>query len=549
MGNNNLLTKSILCSIGISIAINFNSMTQASELTSPQIDQQKILSDIYTKESDKHNYQHKLAQDEQNKRDLLRNTDSEKTLFDNIDSDKIFLKDAKTQMNSKISVNKPVTNFARANAQTAPIVSKSEDSKIAIERNDNTKLKDDKQVVGYRGVAMINRYNEPAPLWTYEIFERLEQENLLMPDKNIEDKHSLNRREGAILTARAYNLNKIRIRQNDETQTIAHDINLLMNEFDVEIKSLGYNISDKVTSTKSVSNTEEKDWNVSGEIRYNFARHSGSDRYTWSDNRVRMRIYGEKKLNDYWKIHGLLESDKSHIFNRHKNARVSDHNGHIELSRIYLEGNYTWWNVPFNLELGKTYAYLADGNILDSDFDGAKIAASITPYQRYEVGIGKVNDTEHMYYAEMFKQVKNIDYLGGIYHWHNYGNPAFIYMAGTNYYTGKYTFGGMYLASDKADGSGTRGGTVFSARYSKNFAWIPHTYEFDLKYYNMAGNTYVNHTMSGLGNYMDGFSGWGAMAYYTLSENLVFSLQYYDLTDKTTEEKARTLWSEISWSF
>ena len=80
-------------------------------------------------------------------------------------------------------------------------------------------------------------------------------------------------------------------------------------------------------------------------------------------------------------------------------------------------------------------------------------------------------------------------------------------------------------------------------------SWIPHTYEFDLKYYNQAGRTYINHTMNGLGSYMDGFSGWGAMFYYTLRENLLFSLQYFDLTNKTTDEDGRTLWTELTWGF
>lgn len=48
---------------------------------------------------------------------------------------------------------------------------------------------------------------------------------------------------------------------------------------------------------------------------------------------------------------------------------------------------------------------------------------------------------------------------------------------------------------------------------------------------------------------MDGFSGWGAMFYYTLRENLLFSLQYFDLTNKTTDEDGRTLWTELTWGF
>ena len=29
-------------------------------------------------------------------------------------------------------------------------------------------------------------------------------------------------------------------------------------------------------------------------------------------------------------------------------------------------------NIPFTIDLGKTYAYLGDGNVLDGDFEGVK---------------------------------------------------------------------------------------------------------------------------------------------------------------------------------
>lgn len=451
-------------------------------------------------------------------------------------------------------------NNTSKNDKNAVELENNNQRKIDIQRNDKVKVSDGKDAIPLSsGLLMLDRYNTPAPDWTYDVFQRLENDGLLYPDKDIMDKKSLNRKEAAILTARSYNFYRIRSRQKQNShtnntsyersnQSAFNDINTLMREFAVEVKSLGYDIIDSVSDTKVVYKGEN-DWKIGGEIRYNFARNGGSEKYRWWDNRLRARIYADKTLNKNWKLHALVESDRSHIYNKSKQAKPWKKDGRIELSRIYLEGNYKWWDIPFTIEAGKTYAYLADGNVLDSEFKGVKLAANPTPYEKYEIGVGKVNDDQSMHYGEYFLQARNWDYLGGYYHWNNYGTPTSIYAFGTDYHTGNYTLGAMYLASDKADGSGAKDGYVLSARYGKNFAWIPHTYEFDLKYYNMGGNTYINHTMSGLGGYMDGFSGWGAMAYYTLMENLVFSVQYYDLNDKTTDEKGKTLWTELSWSF
>ena len=408
-------------------------------------------------------------------------------------------------------------------------------------------------------MMMVERFRQPAPLWTQEVLQRLGAEGLLAPEDASRSFASLTRREGAILTARSFNIYRTqRVHQaNGDTmipgqnkQSFAvHDIDNLMREFAVEVEALGYNIIDKVTDTKVVYKNEY-DWKFGGEVRYSFAKNGGSPKYKWSDNRFRARVYADKAISPHWKVHGLLEMDKSNIFDKDDRAVVGDDNdGHLELSRIYLEGNYNWWKMPVTLELGKTYAYLAEGNVLDSDFDGFKIAARPDAYTIYSAGYGQVNDTEDMYYIEGNWRNRNHDYLGGYYHWNNYGRPTSIWAAGTNYYTGNYTLGGMYLKSSREDGSGADDGYVLSARYGQNFPWIAHTYEFDLKYYDMAGGTYVNHTMNGVGNYMDGFKGWGAMAYYTPVENFVVGLEYYDLKDKTTGEKGKTAWASLTWSF
>lgn len=478
--------------------------------------------------------------------ELNNNIEGSSTIKNKVNSNKYVLSETNKSLNTeRTSIN----DINYINMEDSTINNKNK--KISIENNYMVNMEND-NFINLDNMNMLDRFNSKAPLWTYEYFEKLSMEGLLYPDEDFNLK-ALTRREAAILTARSYNLYKIKQRREQyETNTmkqqdrfILNDIDTLMREFYPEVKALGYDIVSEVTNT-NVQYKQDYAWKIGGEIRYNYAKNTGSPKYEWNDSRLRVRLYGEKALSEDWILHTMIESDKSFIDD---SIYTQERDGDIDLSRLYLETNQEWWGVPFNFEIGKTYAYLGDGNILDSDFKGIKVSAKATQNTNYLLGYGKVNDTEDMLYAEILNRNKDYDYLAGIYKWDNYGNPDVIKAFGMNYYTGNYTLGGMYLTSDLKDGSGADDGYVLSVRYGRNISWIPHTFEFDVKYYNMAGNTYINHTMSGLGGYMDGFSGWGTMAYYTLAENLVLGLEYYDLEDKTTNEKGKTIWASLTYGF
>ena len=427
-------------------------------------------------------------------------------------------------------------------------------SDVQIERNEAVMMNDNDKVLDLTKLSMLGRFNSPAPVWTYEYFDKLSVEGLLYPDDDF-NLNNLTRREAAILTARSYNLYRIRARHvaadssagdNNRFKFASDDINILMKEFAPEVRALGYNIISEVTDT-SVNYKTEWDWKYEGEIRYSASKNGGSPRYDWSDSRVYARIFGQKAIADDWTVNALLESEYNFLDD--DDSLREKYDGDVELSRIYLQGKKNWWNIPFTIDLGKTYAYLGDGNVLDGDFEGVKISDDVTPNANNNNGYVRDNDTETAYYLEALTQNKNYNYLAGIYHWDNYNDPVTIAALGMNYYVDDWTLGGMYLNSSLADGSGAENGYVLTARYKQHFAWVPHSYDFILKYYNMAGNTYINHTMNGVGSYMDGFSGWGAMFNYTLAEDLVLSLEYYDLEDKTTGEKGKTAWAQLSWFF
>ncbi len=187
--------------------------------------------------------------------------------------------------------------------------------------------------------------------------------------------------------------------------------------------------------------------------------------------------------------------------------------------------------------------------MLDSDLKGVTVTAQPTSNLTLNAGHGRVNSTQSITFVEGTQRRGLMDYMAGYYHWNHYDDPVTILYGGINYYIGNYTLTGQYLGANKADSSGAKDGYQMTVKYGKNFPWIAHTYEFNLDYYDLPGTTYITHTMNGLGNRMNGFTGWGARIYYTLHPDMMISLQYYDLQDKTTKQKGRTLWSEINWGF
>jgi len=126
-------------------------------------------------------------------------------------------------------------------------------------------------------------------------------------------------------------------------------------------------------------------------------------------------------------------------------------------------------------------------------------------------------------------------------------NIAMLYY---NYFlTPRWTLGAMALASSLSDKNGRSTGFVLKAQYGDSSIWEPGKGNVVARYYYQPKGTYVAHTMSGLGGYMEGFKGVGLGYYYGLAKNVVLGIEYYDLTNLETGEKGRTIWTEVNYYF
>ncbi len=107
----------------------------------------------------------------------------------------------------------------------------------------------------------------------------------------------------------------------------------------------------------------------------------------------------------------------------------------------------------------------------------------------------------------------------------------------------------MYLGSSRKDSLGNCRGYVFSFNYGDLKTWRAGPYDIFAKYYNQPKYTYIEHGMNGKGGQLQGFTGYGLGAHYTLAPNFVGGIEYYGLKDKVSGEKANTLWSEFTYYF
>ena len=55
--------------------------------------------------------------------------------------------------------------------------------------------------------------------------------------------------------------------------------------------------------------------------------------------------------------------------------------------------------------------------------------------------------------------------------------------------------------------------------------------------------------MNGYADKLDGFKGYSLTANYAIAKNIVAQVEYYDLEEKETDLEAKTIWSQVVFTF
>ena len=294
---------------------------------------------------------------------------------------------------------------------------------------------------------------------------------------------------------------------------------------------------DDLMQVGNSSNHKNNKINVDGEIRFHYAANSGGSTQ-WEDaSGLRLYLGADTRINKNWQLFGMLEGQKS----------IKNYNNKLELSRLYMEGKV---GESTTVKAGKFGYLMAEGNIYDSGFTG--ISVDFGDPIKYTLSYGETEDSKSTYIAKA--RYKDFDYNleAGVYHYRlddSSNNHNTIWNIGGNYNFSDFSIGAMYLGSSLKDSKGNSDGYVFSLNYGDLRTYRPGTYSMFAKYYNQAKGTYISHGMNAKGNSMQGVKGYGLGVSYTLAKDLVAGVEYYDLTDKVTGQKGKTVWTQLTHYF
>ena len=326
------------------------------------------------------------------------------------------------------------------------------------------------------------------------------------------------------------------------------NVDRLAAEFADELDSLGVRVAALEKKSDNVK--------ITGEVRYHYADNDAKD---YAKNgyatKLRSRISISGQINDDWKYTGMLQNEQD----------LKNDNGdeNTEFQRAYVNGKLGGVAV----QAGRYNLNLAQGNVYDNRFDG--IQASYGKDIKLTAGYGKADPgtkttvSDSVYYADLTGKVGSLDLGLGYYSFDGdkTGGTTFleknnIFKVGADYaFTKDLKLGAMYLKGD-ADhrkgwhaGSSDDDGFVVALAYKGAKAAQPGTWGVTAKYYDQGAMTYADHTMNGLADDMYGFKGYGLFANYTFAKNIVGQVEYYDLKDKVDDTKAKTLWSQVIFTF
>ena len=321
---------------------------------------------------------------------------------------------------------------------------------------------------------------------------------------------------------------------------------VLKENLNQELKNMGmgqeYLMNDLSASSEAgeLKRNENRKYKVSAELRYNYVKNSGHNKWDWNDSRLRARVFLEARLNDDWHAFGMLEANKHFLSQHGKDSWLED-------TRLYVRGMTGDTNVTAGW-----YGYMiGEGNIYDSSIGG--VTADFGSPVNYELTAARTKSHGNLLSANATMTGRAATYGGGLHHFSNddWGNQKrTIWHAMYNYRVARdLGLGAMYIGSDLGDRDGRKHGFVGTVSVGKVESWKPGSDQLDFKYYYQPKGTYVAHTMSGLADYMDGFSGPAVMYHRTLFPNVVLNLEYYVLRELTTRNRARTWWTDITCYF
>ena len=382
----------------------------------------------------------------------------------------------------------------------------------------------------------------PAGHWAYDAVNKLAAEGVVdgYPDGTYGGDKLMTRYEMAQIVAKA--------------MAKGANVDKLAAEFADELDSLGVR----------VANLEKKADNVkiTGQVRMSY--RANDEGVAGNSGRLRTRLFLNGQINEDWTYTGRFENNQYY----HDSKKVAEENDDddIDLNWAYVSGRVG----GVKTDLGRQNFKLHTGNVLDAEFDGAKLAygdkVKLTGYvgkaaddvfdaDALGKGDGLTSD-DRLYIADLSAKLGDVDAYVSYYNVDN-GFGQEIYNVGVAVPVAKdLKLSAEYMYGD-ADNAGDldQNGYVVGLAYKGAKAAKVGSWGIYANYYDMPALTYLDNTNDGYNGFMnsqqagDGFDGYEVGANVTLDKNIVAGVKYFDLDAREGEADEKAIWSEVVFTF
>ena len=377
----------------------------------------------------------------------------------------------------------------------------------------------------------------PAGHWAYDAVNKLAAEGVVdgYPDGTYGGDKLMTRYEMAQIVAKA--------------MAKGANVDKLAAEFADELDSLGVR----------VANLEKKADNVkiTGQIRASYRDMDNGSH----EGRLRTRLFLNGQINEDWSYTGRFENNQYYTDKELKSGTDDD----VKLNWAYVSGRVG----GVKADLGRQNLKLHTGNVVDAEFDAAKLAygkdVKITGF----VGKGEGDDVtpldeDRLYVVDLTSKIGVVDAYVSYYNADN-GYSQEVWNVGAALPIVKdLKLSAEYLHGDADDSSDLdNNGYVVGLAYKGAKASKPGSWGVYANYYDMPGLTYFDNTNDGYNGVMnswkdgknaagveyDGFEGFEVGANVALAKNIVAAVKYYDLESREGDADEQTIWSEVVFTF
>ena len=327
------------------------------------------------------------------------------------------------------------------------------------------------------------------------------------------------------------------------------NVDKLAAEFADELDALGVRVA--------ALEKKADDVKITGQVRYNYKSNKVNGVKS-SDSRLRTRLWFAGTVNDTWTYRARLQNQQRFLHDAGNVGEDADCN----LNRAYLDGRLG----GAYIEAGRTSLFAGDGNVYDEALDGIIVRYGkkirVGAYYGKPTGANDLGLAMDKVYGanlgfDLGKKVKldfaydkfNAEADGaddlGIFNANLYGKL-----------TDKFGLGIMYLHSDSDNlayiqNDASKNGFVITADIAGASFTKPGSWGFQAKYYHAPAGTAVAHTMEGTANdfLTEGYKGYSLSGSYTIAKNMMYTIKWFDLKGRESNDKGKTLWNEFQLRF